>query len=181
MFGPAESVTSFASVAGPRQGPGETLAMVSPDFSVALHPVPLGRRRAAHLQHRRAARPRDEGRRRRRRAVRADSWDYRSPVYVRRWLTIRRKTFLSPWRDKRALAKAPHGAIRTKGSQTMDFCRGPAEVAAAIKAGRPSRLSASFALHVTELALAIHDAPRHGSSHVMTTDVDAIEPMPWAA
>jgi hypothetical protein len=63
----------------------------------------------------------------------------------------------------------------------MDFCRGPAEVAAAVKAGRPSRLSARFALHVTELALAIHAAPRHGSIHRLVTDVEPVEPMPWAA
>ena len=181
MFGPAESVTSFASVQVPDKVPGETLSMVSPDFSVACILFRSGV--VARLTCGILA-PHDH-------VMKVvgddavlyvpDSWDYRSPVYVRRWLTIRRKTFLSPWRDKRPLADAPHGAIRTKGSQSMDFCRGPAEVAEAIRAGRPSRLSASFALHVTELALAIHDAPRHGSSHLMTTSVEPIEPMPWAA
>ncbi len=181
MFGAAESVTSFASVQVPDKVPGETLSMVSPDFSVACILFRSGV--VARLTCGILA-PHDH-------VMKVvgddavlyvpDSWDYRSPVYVRRWLTIRRKTFLSPWRDKRALARAPYGAIRTKGSQSMDFCRGPAEVAAAVKAGRPSRLSAQFALHVTELALAIHDAPRHGSSHKMVTDVEAIEPMPWAA
>jgi len=181
MFGAAESVTSFASVQVPDKVPGETLSMVSPDFSVACILFRSGV--VARLTCGILA-PHDH-------VMKVvgddavlyvpDSWDYRSPVYVRRWITIRRKTFLSPWRDKRALARAPYGAIRTKGSQSMDFCRGPAELAAAVKAGRPSRLSARFALHVTELALAIHDAPRHGSSHRMATDVEAIEPMPWAA
>ena len=181
MFGAAESVTSFASVQVPDKVPGETLSMVSPDFSVACILFRSGV--VARLTCGILA-PHDH-------VMKVvgddavlyvpDSWDYRSPVYVRRWITIRRKTFLSPWRDKRALARAPYGAIRTKGSQSMDFCRGPAELAAAVKAGRPSRLSAQFALHVTELALAIHDAPRHGSSHRMATDVEAIEPMPWAA
>jgi len=181
MFGAAESVTSFASVQVPDKVPGETLSLVSPDFSVACILFRSGV--VARLTCGILA-PHDH-------VMKVvgddavlyvpDSWDYRSPVYVRRWLTIRRKTFLSPWRDKRALARAPYGAIRTKGSQSMDFCRGPAELAAAVKAGRPSRLSAQFALHVTELALAIHDAPRHGSSHRMATDVEAIEPMPWAA
>ena len=181
MFGPAESVTSFASVQVPDKVPGETLSMTSPDFSVACILFRSGV--VARLTCGILA-PHDH-------VMKVvgddavlyvpDSWDYRSPVYVRRWVTIRRKTFLSPWRDKRSLAAAPHGTIRTKGSQSMDFCRGPAEVAQAIQAGRPSRLSASFALHVTELALAIHDAPRHGSSHLMTTTVEPIEPMPWAA
>lgn len=181
MFGAAESVTSFASVQVPDKVPGETLSLVSPDFSVACILFRSGV--VARLTCGILA-PHDH-------VMKVvgddavlyvpDSWDYRSPVYVRRWLTIRRKTFLSPWREKRALARAPYGAIRTKGSQSMDFCRGPAELASAVKAGRPSRLSAQFALHVTELALAIHDAPRHGSSHRMATDVEAIEPMPWAA
>ena len=181
MFGAAESVTSFASVQVPDKVPGQTLSLISPDFSVACILFRSGV--VARLTCGILA-PHDH-------VMKVvgddavlyvpDSWDYRSPVYVRRWLTIRRKTFLSPWRDKRALAAAPYGAIRTKGSQSMDFCRGPAELAAAVKAGRPSRLSAQFALHVTELALAIHNAPRHGSSHRMATDVEAIEPMPWAA
>jgi predicted dehydrogenase len=181
MFGPAESVTSFASVQVPDKVPGETLSMVSPDFSVAcilFRSGVVARLTCGILApHDHVMKVVGDD------AVLyvADSWDYRSPVYLRRWITLRRKTFLSPWRDRRALARAPHGAIRTKGSQSMDFCRGPAEVADALKAGRPSRLSASFALHVTELALAIHDAPRHGSTHRLVTDVEPIEPMPWAA
>ena len=181
MFGAAESVTSFASVQVPDKVPGEALSMVSPDFSVACILFRSGV--VARLTCGILA-PHDH-------AMKVvgddavlyvdDSWDYRSPVYLRRWITLRRKTFLSPWRQKRALAKAPYGAIRTSGAQSMDFCRGPAEVAAAIQAGRPSRLSARFALHVTELALAIHDTPRHGSTHRMATDVDPLEPMPWAA
>lgn len=180
MFGPAESVTSFASVQVPEKVPGEKLSMVSPDFSVACILFRSGV--VARLTCSILA-PHDH-------MMKivgdhavlyvADSWDYRSPVYLRRWLTLRRKTFLSPWRERRALARAPYGAIGTKGSQSMDFCRGPAEVAAAVRAGRPSRLSASFALHVTELALAIHDAPRHGASYRMVTEVEPIEPMPWA-
>ena len=36
--------------------------------------------------------------------------------------------------------------------------RGPAEQAAAIAAGQPSRLGAAFSLHITELVLAIQSA-----------------------
>jgi len=180
MFGAAESVTSFASVQVPDKVPGETLSLLSPDFSVACIRFRSGV--VARLTCGILA-PHDH-------AMKvvgdagvlyvADSWDYRSAVYLRRWITFRRRTFLTPWRERCPLAKAPHGAIRMKGSQSMDFCRGPAEVAAAVKAGRPSRLSASFALHVTELALAIHGAQRNGSTHRLVTDVEPIEPMPWA-
>ena len=181
MFGAAESVTSFASVQVPDKVPGETLSLVSPDFSVAcilFRSGVVARLTCGILApHDHAMRVVGDA------AVLyvADAWDYRTPVYLRRWITLRRRTFLSPLRDRRPLAKAPHGVIRKKGSHSMDFCRGPAEVAAAVKAGRPSRLSAKFALHVTELALAIHAAPRHGSIHRLVTDVEPIEPMPWVA
>jgi hypothetical protein len=46
----------------------------------------------------------------------------------------------------------------------MDYVLGLAELAAAIREGRPSRLSARFVLHVTELVLAINQAVESRSS-----------------
>ena len=61
----------------------------------------------------------------------------------------------------------------------MDFARGPAELADAIRNNRPSRLSARFSLHVNEMALAIHWAREQGATYQMRTMFDEIEPMPW--
>ena len=62
----------------------------------------------------------------------------------------------------------------------MDFCRGAAEIAAAIEQGKSPRLSADFSLHVNELALAIHHAGDTACTYKTTTTFTTPEPMPWA-
>jgi len=179
-FGPAESVTSFASIQVPDKVPNEALNLASPDFSVAC--ITFGTGVVARLTcsilapHDHSIRiVGDEGV-----LYSHDSWDYRSPVYSRRMVTLRRKTFLNPMRRKHPLPPAPQGKINTKGAQSMDFARGPAELAAAVREKRPSRLSARFSLHVNELALAIHLAREQGETYHMTTTFDPVEPMPWS-
>ena len=180
-FGPAQTVTSFASVQVPNKVPGESLNFDSPDFSVVCIQFASGvvaRLTCSILApHDHALRVvGDEGV-----LYTDDCWDYRSPVYSRRMITIRRKTLLNPFRTRHRLADAPYGKARTKGSQSMDFARGPAEMAASLREGRACRLSARFSLHVNELALAIHYAREQGPLYRMTTTFDPVEPMPWAA
>jgi hypothetical protein len=62
----------------------------------------------------------------------------------------------------------------------MDFARGPAEMVAALRAGRRSRVPPDFSLHINELALAIHTAGESGSIYRMTTTFAPLDPMPWA-
>lgn len=180
-FGPASTVTSFASVQVPDKLPGDTLNIDSPDFSVVCIQFASGvvaRLTCSILapHNRRIQVVGDEGV-----LYTDDCWDYRSPVYSRRMLTIRRKTFLSPFRTRHRLADAPYGRARTKGAQSMDFARGPAEMVAALQEGRTCRLSTRFSLHVNELALAIHYAREHGPLYKMTTTFEPVEPIPWAA
>ena len=59
----------------------------------------------------------------------------------------------------------------------MNFALGPAEMLAALKESRPSRLTTDFALHLTEVTLAIQ---RGGGMQVIETKCPAMEPMPWA-
>jgi predicted dehydrogenase len=179
-FGPAVTVTSFASVQFPGKLSGETLDMNSPDFSVACIQFSSGV--VARLTCSILA-PHDH-------SLKIvcdngvlctnDSWNYRSPVYSRRMISIRRKTFLNPLRKTHRLPSAPYKAPKTRGSQSMDFARGPAELAAAVQENRPCRLSPRFSLHVNELALAIHSAREQGSTYRMTTTFDSVEPMPWS-
>ena len=179
-FGPAQTVTSFASVQVPDKIAGETLAADAPDFSVACIQFRSGV--VARLTCGILA-PHDHSMK----IVCDDgvlytgeSWDYRAPVYSRRMITIRRKTLLNPLRKKHALPRAPYGKPRTKGAQSMDFARGPAELAAAVREGRPCRLSARLSLHVNELALAIHTAREQGATYHMKTSFEDIQPMPWS-
>ncbi|HGG60941.1 MAG TPA: Gfo/Idh/MocA family oxidoreductase [Gammaproteobacteria bacterium] len=179
-FGPAVSVTSFASVQIPDKLPDEPLDMDSPDFSVACIQFASGV--VARLTCSIVA-PHDhslkiigdEGV-----LYTNDSWDYHSPVYSRRLMSIRRKTFLNPVKKRHKLLQDKVVKINTRGAQNMDFSRGPAELASAIRERRRSRLGADFSLHVIEMALAIHYAREQGASYRMTTTFEPIEPMPWA-
>ncbi|MCA9211489.1 MAG: Gfo/Idh/MocA family oxidoreductase [Planctomycetales bacterium] len=180
FFGPAQSVTSFASVQVKDKRTAEPLNMESPDFSVACIQFQSGivaRLTCSILApHDHTLRiVGDKGV-----LYTEDSWLYKSPVYSRKMVTIRRKTFLNPIKTRYRLAKAPYPEAKTKGSQSMDFSRGPAEVAAAIREGRPCRLSNHYSLHVNELALAIHYAREQGSVYEMTTSFEPIAPMDWA-
>jgi hypothetical protein len=57
---------------------------------------------------------------------------------------------------------------------------GPSEMLDALREGRPSRLSNDFALHMTEVTLAMQNAGEHSGAQAMTTRCDPMEPMPWA-
>jgi predicted dehydrogenase len=109
-----------------------------------------------------------------------DCWYYRSPVLIQRPMTIRRKTFMSPWKTQFRLVGSSGGRYRYRGSQQMDFARGVAELAASIRERRPCRLSERYSLHTNELVIAIDHARETGSAYAMTTTFDPIEPMPWA-
>ena len=179
-FGPADSVTSFASIQVPDKLPEETLDVASPDFTVACIAFRSGvvaRLTCSILApHDHSLRiVGDEGV-----LYTSDSWDYRSPVYSRRMVSIRRRSFLNPIRHSYRLPRTPYGRPRTKGAQKMDFARGPAELAAAVREQRSCRLSPRFSLHINELTLAIHYAREQGSTYRMTTTFDPIEPMPWS-
>jgi hypothetical protein len=49
----------------------------------------------------------------------------------------------------------------------MDFARGPAEMASALFENRRSYIPADFSLHVTEVALAIHNTGSENPSYDM--------------
>ena len=62
----------------------------------------------------------------------------------------------------------------------MDFARGVAEVADAMREDRPCRLSARYSLHVNELVLAIHHAKENNCTYQVKSHFEPIEPMAWA-
>lgn len=179
FFGPAQHVTAFASQLIGDKETDVPLEIASPDFSVACIQFASGV--VARVTSSIVA-PHDH-------SLRivgddgvlgvADCWHYDSPVWLRRPLTIRRRTILSPWKTRVPLVRRT-SLLRQRGSQRMDFARGVAELAAAIVAGRDSRLSTLYSLHNTELALAIQNACGSSSSYQLKTSFDPVAPMDWA-
>lgn len=104
-----------------------------------------------------------------------DCWNFRSPVNFQRRITIRRKTFVSPWKKKYPLVKIKNGQIKHKTKHGMDFCRGVAELANAIEEKRLCRLSAQFSLHVNEVVLAIQNALEKNCTYQVTSSFDQSE------
>lgn len=108
-----------------------------------------------------------------------ECWSNAAAVRIRRRHVIRRRLINSPFSRSVRLPEPTHPMVGRRGSASMNFALGPAEVLAAIKEGRPSRLNADFALHLNEVTLAIQN-PGPVGTQTMTTKCPRIEPMPWA-
>ena len=190
FFGPAKAVTPFAAVTIPDKG--VALGRITPDFSVAC--IEFADGVVARLTcsifatHDRSLRIfGDDG------VLRTDDcWDYGSPVYLaaRTGLGLRaekhpraaRLVGLGP--KRLPLVQKPSFRLRGRGANRMDFARGVAELAAAIRDHRPNRLSARFALHVNEIVLAIQgsDAGQNARTvrRPITSTFPSVAPMDWA-
>jgi predicted dehydrogenase len=180
FFGPARQVTALASVQIPDKGMGIAPAEMAPDLSVACVRFENGVvarltcSLIAHHDHRLRVLG-DDGI-----LSTPDTWHYRSPVQVQKLITIRRRMMLNPLKKKLKMLGTHLPQPKYRGASHMDFMRGPAEMASAIGENRRSRLPADFSLHVTELALAIHNARDKPCTYEMTTRFEPLEPMPWA-
>lgn len=180
FFGPVTSMTAWASLQVPDKSKGTRLSTASPDFSVACMGFASGV--AARLtcsvvapHDHRLKIVGDEGV-----LSTHDSWMFRSPVVMRRAMRIRRRQFLSPWGRRYPLLGGHNAKIPVRGAAQIDWCRGVADMADAIRESRRPRLSPDFCLHVTELALGMHNAALRPGVVPITTSFDPIDPMPWA-
>ena len=108
------------------------------------------------------------------------AWDNAAPVRFARRLTIRRRLMESPLRRRIRLSKPTHPKVKRWGAAAMNFMLGPAEMLEALEAGQPSRLGGDYALHLTEVTLAIQNAGETTGAQRMTTTCPPMEPMPWA-
>lgn len=76
--------------------------------------------------------------------------------------------------------RSPFGAVVKTVSRrelvSMDFFRGVAEMADALREGRRCLLPADFVLHVNEIALAIQGAGPRGGAYRMTTSFERLSP-----
>lgn len=108
------------------------------------------------------------------------AWDNAAKVTFAKRVTIRRKLMESPFPRTIRLPQPTHPRVKRWGAAAMNFLLGPAEMLDALREGRESRLSNDFALHMTEVTLAIQNAGEHSGAQTMTTRCMPMEPMPWA-
>ena len=85
------------------------------------------------------------------------------------------------WRIQRRypFARKPSSRFVSK-SKRVDFCRGPAEMAEAIRQKRQCRLSAELGLHITELIDALQN-PRKFGRQKIESRFAPIEPLSWSS
>ncbi len=177
FFGPAVSVTAFAVPLIPDKG--VHVDVVSPDFSVAAISFTSGV--VARLtcgivgSHNHSLQVfGDEGT-----LEVPDSWFFGSPVAIRKSLNVLRKRLEGKLVRKVPLVR-PVEKFDYRGAQQIDFARGIAELAAAVREGRRSRLATDFSLHNNELVLAISQSASTSMPYAMTTTFVPPTPMDWA-
>lgn len=110
----------------------------------------------------------------------SECWDNSTPVRKRVRRAIRRRLIEWPFTRRLRLKGPTHPKVKRTGAASMNFMLGPAEVLEAIHAGRPSRMPMDFALHLTEVTLAIQNAGHTVGARQMVTIFEPIRPMPWA-
>lgn len=109
-----------------------------------------------------------------------DAWDNKAAVTFAKRMTIRRRLIDSPLKRRIRLRQPTHPKVKRWGAAAMNFMLGPAEVLEALRDNRPCRLSNDFALHLTEVTLAIQNAGEDSGAQRMVSSCDVMEPMPWA-
>ncbi|MGA9024425.1 MAG: Gfo/Idh/MocA family oxidoreductase [Steroidobacteraceae bacterium] len=173
FFGPAASVTAFASCLYPDKLTDVPLDRDAPDLSVACIQFESGVvcRLTCTIIAQEDHRLRMFGDR----GILSveDCWNYHSPVVIKRMFNIRRRTIIEPIGRRYPLVRIQGTRQSARGSNKMQFCRGPAEMASAVQERRQSRLPADFCLHNNEIVLAIQNATENGSTHRLRTSFKA--------
>ena len=108
------------------------------------------------------------------------AWDNSAKVTYAKRMNLRRKLVESPFPRRVKLGRTTHPKVKRWGAAAMNFMLGPAEMLEALEQDRPCRLSTAFALHMTEVTLAMQNAGEMSGAQRMTTRCDPMEPMPWA-
>ena len=106
-----------------------------------------------------------------------EAWANDAAVRIRRRHVIRRRLINSPIASRVRLKGATHPKVGRRGAASMNFALGVAEMADAITSGREPRLAAGFALHLTEVSLAM----QAGGDRDIASSFEPMTPMVWAA
>jgi predicted dehydrogenase len=189
MFGPAESVTSFASCQIADKGADVPLDPPdTPDFAVGCIRFASGV--VARLTCSIIA-PHDHSLRvfgEEGTLTVKECWNFGSPITLsrrNRWSfraenrpIFARLVGLGPRRLP--LVRRPSFRSDLPGGTRIDFARRVAELAEAIRDGRDCRLSTRYSRHINEIVLTLQDPRGMGSPRELTTRFPPMEPMPWA-
>jgi predicted dehydrogenase len=110
-----------------------------------------------------------------------ECWANQAPVKVRKRFVLRRRLVNSPIaRTVKPEASTRHPFVGRRGSASMNFLLGPAQMLDAIAAGRTPKIDSDFALHLTEVTLAIQNAGRDSGAQQMTTRFERSAPVRWS-
>lgn len=173
FFGPASTISSTALSLLPDKGVGSPLEIISPDFSCSVIEFESGV--VARLTSS---------------IIAPDDWslriigdngvlsvdecrDFGAPVYVQSPISGKR-------RKKIRLVRKSRSEYTCGGKHNLDFSRGIAVMAEALKSGDRCPLPVDFVLHVNEIALAIQNPLSMGSPYHMTTYCETPAPLAWA-
>ncbi len=184
LFGPVRKITAFSSLLIPDKRTDPPLHDPAPDFSVGILEFDGGV--VARLTNSIVA-PYDH----RMRIVGEEgtieikeAWEYASPVLIRHPAKTRLARLLERrWGGFGAARLKPARPTPFKGGRgrpTMDFMRGVAELAQAIRDDRPCRLDEDFAVHVTEVTEMLQYPERFDRPAAVRSSFSPIEPMDWA-
>jgi predicted dehydrogenase len=108
-----------------------------------------------------------------------EAWNNTASVRRRARRRVRRRLVEWPFTQRVRLSGPSHPKVDRKQA-VMNFMLGPAEVLAAIHEGRPSRMPPEFALHLTEVTLAIQSGGFGAGAVEIESRFAPLEPMPWA-
>jgi predicted dehydrogenase len=111
----------------------------------------------------------------------AAAWDNAAPVRFRPRFRVRRRLMESPFAARLRLKSAQtHPKVKRTGAASMNFALGPVEMLDALAEERPCRLGGDYALHLTEVSLALQNAGEDAGARRMTTCCGPMAPMQWA-
>ena len=97
---------------------------------------------------------------------------------VERATRLPRRMLPPTWHRRLPYAVRP--SFRASGrNKPVDFLRGPADLADAIRTGRPPRLSAELGVHLIEIIETLQHPERFDRPRQLSTGFEPIEPMEW--
>jgi predicted dehydrogenase len=111
-----------------------------------------------------------------------DSWQFESPVVIqKRAKTFSRRENHFYLTEPRVvpLDRPEQPRVSYNDTHDMNFASGIADLAEAIKQGRPPRLSAEHGLHVLEIILKMLQPQTQVYPQIIETSFPEIAPMPW--
>lgn len=187
FFGPAKSVTSFATVLMPDKG--LELDQHAPDFTsgcIEFHSGVVARMTNSIIadHNHTLTITGDKGI-----ITVEDGWYYHCQVYTKKRRMHTRLAEMpllynllgyGPRKYPLLRNTNPHYKRKGRYQRIMDYARGIAEMALAIETQKPGRLTANHALHITEITLALQYPEKMGCPRQIESTFDPIEPMDWA-